>query len=195
MRLKLKIFALGLAATAVVTGLLLAGCAAKPYAPVKANFLSTYIHLRKIDDTTWRYINTNRLAIYNKFMITSAVVMPSEFDGKPITAEQKQKASAFIREALTKALEPAYPVVTTPGPDVGQIRIAITSVYKTEDRVGLTVEGEVLDVSSAVQVAAVMKSSVGHLYLGNWWDSHSAKEIVDSWAGRLRETIDIAHAR
>jgi hypothetical protein len=194
MKNKMNKQTLGLAVVAfTAAGLLLGGCAAKTYTPVKANFLSTYIHLRPVDDTTKRFVNTNRLAIYNKFRITSAMVMPIEFDGKPISAEQKEKASAFIREALTKALEPAYPIVSDTGPDVGQIRIAITSVYKTEGRLGLTVEGEVLDVSSGVQVAAVMKSSIGKLYLGDWWNSYSAKEIVDAWALRLRESIDIAH--
>jgi hypothetical protein len=40
----------------------------------------------------------------------------------------------------------------------------------------------------------VVKSALGEAYLGEWWNKVSAREIMDGWAARLRQTVDEAHA-
>jgi hypothetical protein len=178
------------------TGLMLvAGCAGHAIAPKQSGFLSHYNKLVKVDDTTWRYINTNRLAIYNKFQITAAKVMVTEFDGKPLSPETQQKVSDYLRESITRAIGGRYPIVPNSGVDVGEIRVAITDAYKSHDQLGLTVEGEIIDSYSTFQVAAVMRTQLGEKYLGSWWDGPSAKQIIDAWSARLGQAIDIAHSR
>jgi len=108
---------------------------------------------------------------------------------------RKQKVADYLREAVTKALSDRYPIVTSGGLDVAEIRVAVTEAYKTGNRLGLTVEGEINDSYSTFQAAAVMRTELGEAYLGDWWDGPSAKQIIDAWASRLREVIDIAHSR
>ncbi len=175
--------------------LLVVGCASHTFVPTKSGFLSRYNHLVKVDDLTSRYINTNRLAIYNKFQITAAKCMVTAYDGKPLPPAAQQKVADYLREAVTKALSDRYPIVTSGGLDVAEIRVAVTEAYKTGNRLGLTVEGEINDSYSTFQAAAVMRTELGEAYLGDWWDGPSAKQIIDAWASRLREVIDIAHSR
>jgi hypothetical protein len=184
------------AALLAAAGLILAaGCASKAIAPKQSGFLTHYHHMVKIDDTTWRYMDTNRMAMYNKFQITAAKCMVTEYDGKPLSPTAQQKVADYLREAITKALADRYPIVTSGGVDVGEIRVAITQAYKTGNRLGLTVEGEIDDSFSTVQAVAVMRTELGEIYLGDWWDSTSAKQIMDAWAARLRSAIDITHTR
>lgn len=178
-------------ALAGVAGLsLLAGCRHSPNAPTKTGFLYTYNNLVQVDASTWRYINADRLPIYRRFTIDPVKVMVKEWEGKELTAEQRAKAAAYVRKALTEALQDKYPIVTEPGVDVGEFRIAITSAYKKGMQVGFSLEGEVLDSYTAVQVAAVTRSEVGELYIGSWWDGPSFKQMVDAWAKRVREALD-----
>ena len=70
MTMKLNRIIAGITASLAVTGLLLlAGCAGTPLPPKRSGFLYNYSNLQKVDDTTWRYVNTNRLALYSKFVI------------------------------------------------------------------------------------------------------------------------------
>ncbi len=175
--------------------LLAAGCASHAFAPRQSGFLSHYHNLQKVDDTTWRYIFTNRLAMYNRFQITAAKTMVTEYDGKPLSQEAQQKVSDYLRGSVTRALSERYPIVSSSGPDVGDIRVAITDAYKTGNRLGLTVEGEIIDSYSTYQAAAVMRTELGEAHLGDWWDGPSAKQTMDAWADRLRQAIDMAHGR
>lgn len=193
--MKLNRITAGITASLAVTGLLLlAGCAGTPQPPKRSGFLYNYSNLNKVDDTTWRYINTNRLALYSKFVIAPVKVTVTEFEGKPITTEQKDKAAAYIRESLTKAIESkGYKVVPSGYGDVAEVRTAITDIYKSGSQLGLTVEGSIVDNASAYQAAAVMKTELAPAQLGNWWDGERARSIIDSWSERMAEAIVMAH--
>jgi hypothetical protein len=184
---------------AAATGLMLmAGCATSDknaFAPHKSGFLSTYVNLKKIDDTTWRFVNTNRVSIYNKFHISAVKCLVTQYDERPVTPEQQQKVVEYLRDSITKALSDRYPIVNSGGPDVGELRVAVTDAYKTGDRLGLSIEGEIFDSLSGYQAAAVMRTELGEAYVGDWWDAKSAKDIIDKWSARLREAIDYAHGR
>jgi hypothetical protein len=194
--MKMNLVKSGVLAAAVCAAVLSSGChTPQPSVPVKSGFLSSYNNLVQVDATTWRYLDTQRLPRYTSFQIRSVKVLFDEFDGKPLTAEQREKVTNYLREAITKALTPAYPIVTAPGFNVGQIDVAITKAAKEGGRLELWVEGEILDSYTRVQVAAVMKSELGKNYLGDWWDRVSAKEMMDGWAEQLRKTIDAAHGK
>jgi len=181
---------------AVAGVLLLAGCAGTPQPPKRSGFLYNYDNLQQVDDTTWRYVNTNRLALYRKFEITTPKILATQYDGKPITEDQKERAIAYIRGSLTKALEAkGYSVVSGGYGDVAEIRVAITDVYKTGSQLGLTVEGSVVDAASAFQAAAVMKTELAPEQAGSWWDNERGREIIDRWSARLAEAITLAHQK
>ena len=174
---------------------LFAGCAAQKPQPVRTGFLSQYHHLTKVDATTSRYVDVARLASYNKFKISSVNVVLTAYNGQPVTAEQQKKIADYVRASITSALRDRYPVVESASTDTAEVRVAITEAYKSANRVGITVEGEIQDSYSGVQVAAVIRTDVGDIYLGDWWDKTSARAIVDGWSQRLRQVIDDAHGR
>ncbi len=197
MKLKKNSFVVTLCSVlaAVAIPALVTGCSGTARAPKKSGFLSFYHHLEKVDDTTWRSVTPGRLSLYSKFHITAANCVVTEFDGKPLPPEAQRKVAEYLRESVTKALGDRYPIVTSPGADVGDIRVAITQAYKTGDQLGLTVEGEIVDSYSGYQAAAVMRTELGKLYLGSWWDGPSAKGIIDAWTARLRKAIDDVQPR
>ena len=187
------------AALAAATGLmLLAGCASDnkaEFAPHKSGFLSSYNNLKTVDDTTLRFVNTNRVSIYNKFHISAVKCLVTQYDERPVTPEQQQKVIEYLRDSVTKALSDRYPIVGSGGPDVGELRMAVTDAYKTGNRLGISVEGEIFDSLSGYQAAAVMRTELGDPNVGDWSDARSAKDTIDKWSARLREAIDYAHGR
>lgn len=197
MKMTLNRLAGGLTAALTLTGLLLlAGCAGTPLPPKRSGFLYKYSNLKQVDATTWRYVNTNRLALYNKFVIAPVQIKVTEFEGKPVTDEQKTKSAEYVRESLTKALESkGYAVVSGGYGDVGEVRVAITDAYKSGSQIGLTVEGSIVDSASAYQAAAVMKSELADAQLGSWWNGERAREIIDRWSERMAEAVVHAHTK
>jgi hypothetical protein len=174
---------------------LLGGCAGHKFQPAQSGYLSQYHHLTPVDENTSRYVNVSRLATYNKFKIASVDVLVKSYDGQPLTDEQRQKMTDYLRNSITWALADKYPVVEASSTDTAEIRMAITDAYKSGSQLGLSIEGEILDSFSAVQIGAVIRTDLGNRYVGDWWDRTSAKEIINDWSRRLREAIDSAHAR
>ena len=95
---------------------------------------------------------------------------------------------------MIKALEDRYPIVTEAGPDVAEIRIAITGAYRTGGKVGLCWQAEILD-NSNTQVAAAVRTELSELYAANWENKETARAMVEDGAQRLRKIIDEAHAK
>ncbi len=173
-----------------VAGLLaLSACETPKQMTSRPDFLSTYSHLQEVETGTWRYVSQPLLANCNKFIVSPVKVLFSEAEGKPVTAEQRQRAADFVRETIVKTLSERYPVVSDPGPDVAEIRIALTEAYRTGGKVGLCVQGEILD-NSNTQVAAVVRTELSQLYVPNWENKTTAKEMVQAWAQRLLKVID-----
>jgi len=154
----------------------------------RPDFLSTYTYLQKVDDTTWRYLNPVLLGECKKFMVSPVKVMINNIGGEPTTPEQRERAATFVRSTIISSLS-GYPIVNEPGPDVGEIRIAITGAYRTGGKLGLCVQGEILD-NSNTQVAAVVRTELYQQYSADWQDKPSAREMVQEWGKRLRKAID-----
>ncbi len=172
---------------------LLAGCAGQKFQAVPSGFLSTYEHLKPVDTMTWRYVDAPRLAIYTQFKIAPVEILVKNYNGRPVTPEQKQRMADYIRSSVIAALEKSYAIVDGPSPETAEIRIAVTDAYKADNRLGISVEGEIQDSLSSAQVAAVMRAGLGERYLGDWWDATSARQIIDRWTHGLRQAIDTAH--
>jgi hypothetical protein len=99
-----------------------------------------------------------------------------------------------VHQTLVKTLSGRYPIVTEAGPDVAEIRVAITEAYRTGGKLGLCVQGEILD-NSNTQVAAVAKTELSELYTPKWQDKNIARQMVEGWAQRLLKVIDEAHGK
>jgi uncharacterized protein DUF3313 len=175
--------------------LALAACSSTtPQMTSRPDFLSTYDHLRQVDATSWRYVSDPLLANCNKFIISPVTVLINDLEGKPVTAEQRQRTSDAVRMAMVAAVSARYPVVSAPGPDVAEIRIAVTEAYRTGGKLGLCLQGEILD-NSKTQVAAVVRTELSERYVPDWENKNTARKMVDEWAQRLLKAIDQAHRR
>lgn len=182
-----------LCATAVALAALWCGCKASPEIRNRPGFLSAYNHLQKVDTLHARYVSVG-LDQCSRFIISPVKIMFTEFQGKTITPEQRQGSADFVRSTIVNALSDRYPIVTEPGPDVGEIRLAITDAYRTGGKLGLSVEGEILD-NAYTQMAAVVRTELSEYYSPGWEDKATARQMVEAWAQRLRQVIDQAHRK
>jgi hypothetical protein len=174
--------------------LILSACQTKPQMQSRPDFLTTYNHLKKVDDTTYRYVSPPLLANCKKFIVSPVHVLFTQVDGKPVTAADRQRAADFVRRTIISTISGRYPVVSEPGPDVAEIRIAITDAYRTGGKVGLCIQGEILD-NSGTQVAAVVRTELSEYYAPSWENKSTARSMVEAWAQRLLKTLDEAHGR
>jgi hypothetical protein len=178
-----------------IAGMLaLTACTTTPQISNRPDFLSTYNHLQKVDATTWRYASPPQLANCNKFIVSPVKVLLTDLEGKPLTAEQRQRTADFVRQTIVTAVSARYPVVSDSGSDVAEIRLAITEAYRTGGKLGLCVQGEILD-NSNTQVAAVVRTEISELYVASWENKVTAREMVEAWAQRLVKAIDEAHRK
>ncbi len=194
---------LGRGALVVALALFVAiGAGCKSTMPKPSGFLSTYANLVKVDDSTWRYMDKEKLGKCQKFMIGSVVVLVKDFDGAPLTKEEQQAAANRFREDIVKALTGHCELVKEKAPDVAEIRAAITAAYPVGNAFALGVEGEILDLSTGQQLAAVQKFRTGAPQPSGgppsldtttsrrFWDQLSAKATMEQFADQLRNAIE-----
>jgi hypothetical protein len=197
-----------LSATAALAGIASAGC--KTAAPTPSGFLSSYSNLQKVDSSTWRYVDTSRLGPDQKFTIAPVSVMVKEYWGTTFGVDQKQMIGTMFRQKIAGALAGHYEVVGTPGPNTGEIRVAITQAYRVGNALALGVEAEIVDSQSHRQLAAIRGIRIGPAemgfrlgyhnpdasgYMAAWWTWPSANELMQQWADQIRGLINEAHKR
>jgi len=174
------------------------GCKSTPVPPVNTGFLTTSQNLVQVSPASWRYRNpSGRMARYDKFIVRPVeLAMPEGAPGQATSADDLQAVRDYMHKAFTKALiEGGNQIVDAPAGDVAVIRTAITDAFAKGARVGISVEAEVIDSVSTVQLGAAIESETGpNLTLNNFWREHDAKVIMDAWAARLREFVDSAHS-
>jgi len=175
-------------------------------APEEIGFLSTYRHLEPTSPATLSYLDpNNRLARYDKF-----VIMPVEvrmYSHSDLTADDVQELQKYMHDTLARALSQRYQVVTTPSFDAARIRIAVTNVQKSTPilnviprpkllDIGLgamSLEAEVLDSQSQVQIAATIESRTGQNRWIDFTQLDDAKAVMDVWADNFAHLLDVAH--
>jgi hypothetical protein len=75
---------------------------------------------------------------YSKIMIDPIEIwIAPDSKYKGIKPDDMKILADTFRQTIVDALEPTYPVVSKPGPDVLGIRVAITNVYMTKKKRGL----------------------------------------------------------
>jgi hypothetical protein len=153
----------------LLCGALSAGCASTPTTgdtkPKYAGFLSDYSKLQPVPngDGAERYIDPKQdLKQYNKVMLDRITVWyKDDADYKGIDPTDLKALTDYFQNAIVKALEPTYPVVTQPGPDVLRVRVAITDLIPTKPE--LSVATLVIPYATVADVAA---GAAGYSYLG-----------------------------
>lgn len=209
---------------AVVVGLVLVmsvGCAT---APKPTAFLGTYaenLEPGPKGGVKERWIKPGvNLAKYNKIMLDSVIFYfadESEYKGiDPV--EMKELADACNKE-MVNVLNPAYPMVAEPGPDVLRIRFAVTDMKQSRPIIsGITsvlpiglgislikkgatgswtgsgatsVEALFIDsMTNNVVAAAKDKRTAGFTERFTKWGS--AEDAFKYWAERIKKNLDDA---
>jgi len=195
--------------TSAVAGILalafVTGCAM----PKPSGFLGNYSQLKRVNDSTWRYMDKARLATYDKYMISSVKVLVKSYDGTPLTPEQQEQAATRFRGIIVKALAGECQLVDKPSGKTAEIRAAITQAFPIGPSLTMGCEGEIIDAYSGQQLAAVVTYQAGPPQFqggppslsdsampgGGWWNVHSAVWIMEDWADRLRKTMKEAHEK
>lgn len=176
--------------------------------PEQTGFLSTYSNLNQAGPSSLRYIEpNNRLAQYSKF-----IILPVEarvYGSTDVSAEQIESLERLLEDALEEALAADYEVVDTPGVDVAEVRVALTDIKKSTAVLnavprlkltdvglgGVSMEGEILDSYSGVQIAALVESALGRNLNWNPNEMDDAEGVMQDLADRLVDAIDLAHSR
>lgn len=179
--------------TAILAVSFLSACST-PELRKREGFLSNYNLLKTEDDVMWRYSSPTQLGQCKQFILSPVKVLAQEFDGNPVTDDQRKAVATYIQDAIRKSIGDKYPIVTEAGPNTGEIRIAITDAYRKGGFLGISVEGEVLD-SSNTQVHAVMGSRLSEkAYIGDWHNAPVFQKMVDGWAQEFRQRLDETHS-
>jgi hypothetical protein len=159
---------------------------------------------------------------YNKIMLDEVVFyLKTDADDKGIKPSEINELSMEFNEAFVEALNEAYPLTDTAGPDVMRIRIAITDLelsspvggtMSTIIPVGLayslvkkgatgeyagigsaTMEADFLDSTSNQRIAAAIdKKPGGKFDVGKLSPTKSAFKF---WAKRLKAFLDDVHGK
>ena len=143
----------------LLCGALSAGCASTPAGDTKpkyAGFLSDYSKLQPVqnDEGAEIYLKPNQnWKQYNKVMLDRIKVWyKDDADYKGIDPTELKALTDYFQNAIVKALEPAYPVVTQPGPNVLRVRVAITDLIPTKPE--MSVVTLVVPYAAVADVAA-----------------------------------------
>jgi hypothetical protein len=163
------------------------------------------------------------LKAYTKIMIDPIEVWYADDSKyKGISPDDLKIITDAFRAAIVEELEPAYPVVSKPGPDVMGLRLAITNVHakkkkrgllgytpvglvastvknlvagKSIDLVNATIEAEMLDTQSNERLGALVDSGP-HSPEDKKEKKTSWEEVEDVlkfYAKRFRARMDMEH--
>ncbi len=196
-------------AAAALALVLWAGCKTAP--PKPSGFLSDYSRLQQVNNSTWRYVDSERLAACSKFTVSPAKIMVKQYGGTTFNAAQQDKIAETFRQEIVNALSGRYQVTGEPAANAGEVRAAITQAYRVGNALALGVEVEIVDAASRRQLAALRGVQIGPPdmgfrmgynnpadpsdYAAAWWSRPSAGELMERWAQEIRKTIEAAQRR
>ena len=194
----------------LAAALMSVGCTAKESSRI--GFISDYSNLEPVNKTSMRYLASGEeFSQYTSFIIEPVEIhFHAQAEGIKESRDDAQSLAIYMRGALVDAIADEYSVVSSPGPGVARVRIALTDIKKSSPALntipqskligmglgGAAMEGEIVDSQSGIQLAALIESKLGERLsldgLSEWGD---AKAVIDGWAKRLRERLDEAHGK
>jgi hypothetical protein len=194
----------------LMTLVVLSSSCAKSVKEVKSSgFLSDYSRMEKVDENTMKY-RSDKLSNYSKFIIEpielKLIKTKENNAADEFTDKELDELKEFLKSNLMKYLdaEESVSVVTTAGPNVGRLKIAITDVKKTIGALNLTiytkitgaglggvaVEGEILDSISGEQLGATAKWGSGSRILrAGYTKTGDAKILLKKWSKELAKNL------
>jgi hypothetical protein len=189
--------------------------------PAYSGFLSDYSQLKPAPDREGVMLYVDRSAKYAKY--TKVLLRPIEVcvapnpEYKGLRPDVLARMTESFAASFKKALTPGYEIVTAPGPDVLEVRSAITGVQPAKpgltpidflpikavfnigraaagaapEVVEMTAEMELLD-SSGKRLAAAVANRKGdkNLQQGEQITWAHLQEISDYWAKNFRQRLD-----
>jgi hypothetical protein len=193
--------------TVLALGLMVVQCGCSAKLGKRTGFLSDYSRLERQSDISYRYIGPS-VGSYSRLIVDPVKAhFHTGSKASNLSDEELTDLQNYMHMAVLKALSDGYMVVYQPGPDVARIRIALTDVKKSKAMMnivpttklvgsglgGASMEIEVLDSQTGVQVGAAIESQLGSRLslkgITKWGD---AKAVMDDWAKRLRARLDEA---
>jgi hypothetical protein len=187
-----------------------------------SGFLSSYANLKPNPEfeNTVSYVSQDPVKNVHKYVaviIDSPVVyLATDADQKALPDRGRTALAEYFQNAITEAVEDAFPVVQASGPLVLRLRSAIIGVDvgpaiaadqkdgKSLDRaitIGkVGVEVEFVDSETGQQIAAAVDRQnlgenvmVGSVSFSRDEQFRAATQAFDGWAKRLRDFLDSAH--
>ena len=174
-------------------------------------FLTDYSRLQQVSDTTLRYLPSQSLAGYSKFIIDPVTVhFHAGAKGAKASSTETAHLKQYMYAEIRKAISDRYSIVTQAGPGVARVRVALTDIKesKTIQNIipmaklagtglgGASMEAELIDSQTGRQIAAIVETQSGNRLsldgLSKWGD---AEAVMKGWAQRFRKRLDEAHAR
>ena len=187
-------------------------CGCEEERQTRTGFLNDYSRLKSVSDTSYRYIKPGALRGYSGFIIEPVVVHfhSRSKSGGNISRQDLSHLRQYLYAELRNAISNKYRIVTTPGPGVAKLRVAITDIKKSKTIQnlmpitkmagtglgGASMEAELLDSQTGAQIAAVVETQSGNRLsfdgVSKWGD---AEAVMKGWAKRFRKRLDEAHRR
>jgi hypothetical protein len=220
--------ALKLTICLIVLGMFAMTLGCKTTEPKGSGFLYDYSKLQPdyMDEKGAMYWQDPGVSLkkYKKFMIDPvSFYIPPEMksEGETVNPDVANNLTVYLGTAVAKMLKKDFRMVDKAGPDVGRLRIAITSI--DVDRKGLKVynlvpaalvltgvgeatgirdsiavlsmEGEILDSLTGQRVAAVVQTKGNDVPVKSEQElsASQAYPTLDFWAGKLKGRIKAAN--
>ena len=174
-----------------------------------SGFLGDYAQLEPTAQDTLFYRTPRRsLAQYDKFILEPIIVhfAPSA-EGTSIDPEKLNELTEYFSEELVAGLSQQYQQVTTPGPRVLRLRVAVTDVKRSTGALnvlpqikllgvglgGASMEAEALDSQTGQRVMAVVQSQSGtRLSLEGLGEFDHAKQVMRMWVDQFVKRVEEA---
>ena len=190
----------------------LTGCTSGKAKPAQTGFLSDYSMLQPEGQSTLRFIDRSALARYNAFIIDPVTVyFHGDAKGTDVPYDKRDELTIYMRGAIVEALADGYDIVSTPGPGVARVRIAVTDIKSSTQALnvlpttritgmglgGASVEAEIVDSRTGEQLAGLVESRLAQrLNMAAGWSKFGdAKAVMQDWARNFRRRLDEVHGR
>ncbi len=109
-------------------------CGCEEERQTTTGFLNDYSRLMSVSDTSYRYIKPGALRGYSGFIIEPVVIHfhSRSKSGGNISRQDLSHLRQYMYAELRNAISNKYRIVTTPGPGVAKLRVAITDIKKSK---------------------------------------------------------------
>ena len=195
---------LALFAVALVAAGPLSGC--KGLKLRESGYLSDYSKLEKESDERLIYMNPGIDPVtYQRFIVEPVAVNLEEDREGTFNAEELEELAEYFYTVMVEHISTRHKVATRPAPGIATVRISLTDIKTSTallnilphtrlsgaGRGGAAFEAEVIDSTTGVQIAAVVRKTKQGAFSGGGMSKMSdAKRAIDKWADDFQANIE-----